>query len=110
LPRHIPSLTQQRLELDVLEFYIVNAARYSKLVVSLLAFTAVGLVVGLNLSSYHLQELLVCWLCFSIGLVSLALAILAVVLACYAGKYLIHCASAAVREIAKAAQSPAKPT
>jgi uncharacterized protein YacL len=110
LPRQIPSLTQRRLEPDALEFYIVNAARYSKLVISLLAFTAVGLVVGLNLSSYHLQELLVCWLCFSIGFVSLALAILVVILACYAGKYLIHCASAAVRLIARVAQSPAKPT
>jgi hypothetical protein len=90
--------------------YTVNAARYSKLVISLLALTAVGLVVGLNLSSYHLQELLVCWLCFGMAFVSLALAILAFVLACYAGKYLIHCAIAAVRVIARAAQSPAKPT
>jgi uncharacterized membrane protein len=88
----------------------MNAARYSKLVMSLLASTAVGLVVGLNLSSYHFQELLVCWLCFSVGFVSLALALLVVILACYAGKYLIHCASAAVRVIARAAQSPAKPT
>jgi putative Mn2+ efflux pump MntP len=88
----------------------MNEARYSKLVMSLLASTAVGLVVGLNLSSYRLQELLVCWLCFSIGFVSLALAILGIVLACYAGKYLIHCATAALRVIARAAQSPAKPT
>jgi uncharacterized protein YacL len=110
LPRQIPSLTQRRLELDVLEFYIVNAARYSKLVISLLAFTAVGLVVGLNLSSYHLQELLVCWLCFSIGFVSLALAILVVILACYTGKYLVQCVSAAVCVISRAAQYPAKRT
>jgi uncharacterized membrane protein AbrB (regulator of aidB expression) len=103
------SLTQQRLELGVLEFYIVTAARYSELVLSLLAFVAVGLVVGLNLSSYHLQELLVCWLCFSIGFVSLAFAILAVVLAYYTGKYLIQCTSAAVRAIARAAQRSAKP-
>ena len=88
----------------------MNAARYSKLVISVLAFTAVGLVVGLNLTSYHLQELLVCWLCFSIGFASLALAILVVVLTCYAGKYLIHFASAAVRVIARAGHSPAKPT
>jgi uncharacterized protein YacL len=88
----------------------MNAARYSKLAISLLAFTAVGLVVGLNLSAYHLLELLVCWLCFSIGFVSLALAILVVALACYAGKYFIHCASAAVRVIARAAQNSAKPT
>ena len=101
---------QGRLGLDVLEFYIVNVDRYSELVISLLVFTAVGLVVGLNLSSYHLRELLVCWLCFSIGFVSLALAILAVVLACYVGKYLIHCARAVVRVIARAGHSPAKPT
>ena len=88
----------------------MNAARCSKLVVSLLAFAAVGMVVGFNLSSYNLQELLVCWLCFSIGFVSLALALLAVALAWYAGKYLVHCASAAMRVIARAAQSPAKPT
>jgi hypothetical protein len=101
---------QRKLYPDVLWGYTVNAARYSKLVIPLLAFTTVGLVAGLNLSSYHLQELLVCWLCFSIAFVSLALAILAFALACYAGKYLIHCASAAVRVIARAAQNPAKPT
>jgi hypothetical protein len=101
---------QRRLGLDVLEFYIVNAARYLKLVISLLAFTAVGLLLGFNLTPYHLQELLVCWLCFSIGFISLALAILVVVLTCYAGKYLILCASAAVRMIARAGHSPAKPT
>ena len=88
----------------------MNVDRYSELVIYLLVFTAVGLVVGLNLSSYHLQELLVCWLCFSIGFVSLALAVFVVILACYAGKYLIHCASAAVRVIARAAQYPAKRT
>jgi hypothetical protein len=95
---------------DVLEFYIVNAGRYLKLAISLLAFTAVGLLLVLNLTLYHLQELLVCWICFSIGFVSLALAILVVVLTCYAGKYLIHFASAAVRVIARSGHSPAKPT
>jgi hypothetical protein len=101
---------QRRLGPDVLEFYIVNAGRYLKLVISLLAFTAVGLLLGFNLTSYHLQELLVCWLCFSIGFVSLALAILVVVLTFYTGKYLILCASAAVRMIARAGHSPARPT
>ena len=101
---------QRRFGPDVLEFYIVNAGRYLKLVISLLTFTAIGLLLGFNLTSYHLQELLVCWLCFSIGFVSLALAILVVVLTCYAGKYLIHFASAAVRVIARSGHSPAKPT
>src|ERR1700739_802436 len=100
---------QRRLELDVLEFDIVNAARYLKLVICLLAFTAVGLLLGFNLPSYPLEELLVCWLCFSIGFVSLALAILVVVLTCCAGKYLIHCMSAGVRLLARAGHSPAKP-
>jgi uncharacterized protein YacL len=90
-------------------FYTVSAARYSKLVISLLAFTAVGLVVGLNLSFYHLQELLVCWLCFSIGFVSLALAIFVVVLACYTGKYLTHCVSTAARMKSRVALGPANP-
>jgi hypothetical protein len=88
----------------------VNAAWYCKLIICVLAFAAVGLVVGLNLSPYHFQELLVCWLCFSIGFVSLALAILVVVLGCYAGKYLIHCVSVVVRVIARMPQNPAKPT
>jgi len=87
----------------------VTAARYSKLVIFLLAFAAVGLVVELNLSSYHFQELLVCWLCFSVGFVLLALAIFAVALACYAGKYLIQYASVAVRLIARVPQSTVKP-
>jgi hypothetical protein len=85
----------------------MSAARYSKLVIFLLPFAAVGLLLGFNLSSYHLQELLVCWLCFSMAFVSLALAILAIALACYAGKYLIHCASAAARVISRVALGPA---
>jgi uncharacterized protein YacL len=85
----------------------VNAAWYCKLIIRVLASAAVGLVVGLNLSFYHLAELLVCWLCFSIVFVSLALAILAVVLACYAGKYLTHCAATAARVIARIAHGSA---
>jgi uncharacterized membrane protein AbrB (regulator of aidB expression) len=87
----------------------VNASRYSKPLIFLLAFTAVGLVVGLNLSSYHLQELLVCWLCFNIAFVSLALAILVVVLAGYAGKYLAHCVGLAARMTSKVGLGPQPP-
>ena len=87
----------------------MNTARYSKFVIFLLAFTAAGLVVGLNLSPYHVQELLVCWLCFTIAFVSLALTILVVVLACYAGKYLTHCVSTAARVTSRVALGPANP-
>jgi hypothetical protein len=51
-----------------------------------------GLFLGLELilRSYHMRELLICWLCFSIAFVSLTIVILSVVLACYTGKYLIQ--------------------
>lgn len=52
---------------------------------------------GLILRSYHMRELLVCWLCFSIAFASLTLVILAAVLACYAGGHFIQWASAVVR-------------
>ena len=87
----------------------MNLTRCSKLGLSLLAFAAVGLVLKLNLSSYHLEELLICWLCFSIAFVLLALAVLMLVLACYAGKYFAQCASIVAQVIAGAVQSPAKP-
>jgi hypothetical protein len=56
-----------------------------------------GLLLGLSLNSYRVRELLVCWLFFSLLFVSLALVILGGVLACYAGKYVIHWASTAAR-------------
>jgi hypothetical protein len=56
-----------------------------------------GLLLGLGLCSYHVRELLACWLFFSLLFVSLALVILGGVLACYAGKYFIHWASTAAR-------------
>jgi hypothetical protein len=49
-----------------------------------------GLLVGLSLYSYHVRELLVCWLFFSLLFVVVALLILGGVLACYAGKYAAH--------------------
>ncbi len=48
-----------------------------------------GLLLGLSLYSYHVRELLVCWLYFSLLFVSVVLVILGGVLACYAGKYAI---------------------
>ena len=46
-----------------------------------------GLILGLCLYSYRVQELLVCWLFFTILFVVLALLVLGAVLAWYAGKW-----------------------
>ena len=46
-----------------------------------------GLVLGLSLYSYRVQELLVCWLFFIILFVALALLVIGAVLAWYAGKW-----------------------
>jgi hypothetical protein len=47
-----------------------------------------GLLVGLSLSSYHVRELLVCWLFFSLLFACVALLLLSGVLAVQAGEYL----------------------
>lgn len=49
-----------------------------------------GLVLGLSLYSYRVQELVVCWLFFIILFVVLALLVLGAVLAWYAGIYAAH--------------------
>jgi hypothetical protein len=46
-----------------------------------------GLILGLSLYSYHVRELLVCWLFFIVLFVVLALLVLGGVLAFHAGKY-----------------------
>jgi hypothetical protein len=56
-----------------------------------------GLLLGFSLYSYRVQELLVCWLFFSLLFVSLALVILGGMLACYAGKYVIRRVTTAAR-------------
>ena len=45
-----------------------------------------GLILGLSLYSYHVRELLVCWLFFTLLFVCLALVLLGGVLAVYAGE------------------------
>jgi hypothetical protein len=45
-----------------------------------------GLILGLSLYSYHVRELLVCWLFFTLLFVCLALLLLGGVLAVYAGE------------------------
>jgi VIT1/CCC1 family predicted Fe2+/Mn2+ transporter len=71
-------------------------------------FAGLFLGLGLILRSYYMRELLACWLFFSLVLVSLALMILGVVLACYAGKYLIHWATRAVRVVPTVALCPSE--
>jgi hypothetical protein len=46
------------------------------------------------LYSYHVRELLVCWLFFTALLAALAFLVLTGALACYAGKHVIHWVSA----------------
>jgi len=45
-----------------------------------------GLFMGLSLYSYHVRELLVCWLFFSLPFVLLCLILLGGVIACDAGR------------------------
>jgi len=56
-----------------------------------------GLLLGLSLYSYHVRELLVCWLFFCLLFVLLALVILGGVLAAHVGSQAIHWAGTAVR-------------
>ena len=56
-----------------------------------------GLLLGLGLFSYHVRELMVCWLLFSLLFVLLALLIFVGALACYAGKCVIDWVSTTPR-------------
>lgn len=47
--------------------------------------------------SYHVRELLICWLFFALLFASLALVFLCGVLACHAGKHAIHWAQTAAQ-------------
>ena len=80
-----------------------NATRYRKASTGSMSFVVVGLVVGRNLSFYQLEEILICWLVFSVAFVSLALVILAGALVFYAGERVIHWPSAAARVISRVA-------
>lgn len=66
-----------------------------------------GLLLGLSLYSYHVQEVLVCWLFFSLAFASLALLILGGVVVLSAGNYIIHWTSKAVRATPRAVLGPA---
>jgi hypothetical protein len=79
---------------------MATATLYTKTAKSLMSILAVGLLVGLSLHSYRIQEVVVCWLFFSMAFVSLAIVILTGVLACGACESVIHWASTATRRVA----------
>jgi hypothetical protein len=60
-------------------------------------FAGMFLGLGLILRSYHVRELLACWLFFSFVFVLLALIVFGSVLACCAGKRLAHWARTAAQ-------------
>jgi hypothetical protein len=85
---------------------MAKAARFANSTICVMRFAAVGWLLGLRLHLYHLQEVLICWLFFSLVFVSLALLILAGALACYAGECVIAWASKAARETPKVVLGP----
>lgn len=56
-----------------------------------------GLALGFGLYSYHVRELLVCWLFFGGLFVSVALIVGGGVIAVYAGNYALHWANRSAR-------------
>jgi len=73
---------------------------------SLILFLAFGLLLGLSLYPYAAQEVVVCWLFFSLAFVSMAAVILAGVFVCCACEWAIHWASSAAHEAAKVVLGP----
>jgi hypothetical protein len=64
---------------------------------------AAAAVLGRNPSWYQIEEILTCWLVFSLAFVSLALAGFAVILVFGAGKYVIQWTRTAARVISAVA-------
>ena len=82
---------------------MIDATQYRKAAIGLISFVAIGLLLGRNLSFYRLEEILICWLVFSLAFVSLALVILVGLFVSYAGECVIHWASTAPRLISTVA-------
>ncbi len=59
-------------------------------------FECSGLLIAVSLFSYHVRELLICWLFFSVPFLLLALLLLGAVFACNAGQYFVHWAGARI--------------
>jgi|SRR6516162_8377270 hypothetical protein len=82
---------------------MISATPYRKVAVGLICFVAAGFLLGRNLSFYRLEEILICWLVFSVAFVALGLAILAGMLVFCAGECVIHWVSTAPRVISTVA-------
>ena len=82
---------------------MIDAIHYRKAATGPISFVTVGLLLGSSLSSYQLEEFLICWLFFSVAFASLALLILVGILVSYAGECVIHWASTAPRLISTVA-------
>jgi hypothetical protein len=87
---------------------MVNATSCTKRASSFLPIVAVAFLLGLSLYSYHVQELLVCWLFLGLMFVALALVILLGALGYYAGKCVVRWVSTTTRVMPTTALSPAE--
>lgn len=85
---------------------MANATPYAKPARWFMFFVAVALLLGLN--PYRLQELLACWLFFSLAFIILALLVFAALFVYCAGERVIHWASTTGRVIPKVAFDPSQ--
>jgi hypothetical protein len=87
---------------------MINGTHYRKAAAGSISFVAVGLLLGRNLSFYRLEEILICWLFFSLACVSLALVILVGIFIFYASEYVVHFVSMAPRVISTGELRPSE--
>jgi hypothetical protein len=78
---------------------MIDATQYRKAATGLISFVAVGLLLGRNVCFYRLEEILICWLFFSLAFASLALVISAGIFVFYASEYVVHFVRTALRVI-----------
>ena len=87
---------------------MIIAAQYRKAAMGLVSLVAVRLLLGPKLSVYRLEEILICWLVFSLAFISLGLAIVVGVVVFYAGEGVIHWVGTAPRVISTGALRPSE--
>ena len=87
---------------------MMDATQHRKAATRLISFAAVGLLLEGNLSLYQLEEILICWLVFSLAFVSLALLILAVIFVFCAGECVILGRALAPRLISTVTLGPSE--
>ena len=87
---------------------MLDANHYRKAATGLKSLVVVGLLLGRNLSFYRLEEILICWLVFSVAFVSLALVVLAGIFVFCAGEYVMHFVRTAPRVISTVVLRPSE--